>query len=212
MANIETISLTEKYREHCEDRVDVICAGQRSVIVVADGAGGSGAGDLAAVTVVHEVRTHFETIHSADDWADLLRQTDNRIGLGETTAVVVDIRPYGIAGASVGDSQAWIIDDGEITDLTQHQRRKPLLGSGECQPVGFTHSALVGVLLVATDGLFDYAKSAQIARLVERSEFFELTRRCVELVRLPSGELWDDVGIVTARNKSVRRPRIRYGI
>ena len=117
MSLIESISATEKYRERCEDRVDVIDEDQRTVIVVADGAGGTSSGDLAAESVVSFVKSNYESVHSANDWVNLLRQVDRQMGAGESTAVVVDIRPYGIAGASVGDSQAWIFNDG-ITDLT----------------------------------------------------------------------------------------------
>ena len=124
MAQIETISATSKYRQRCEDRVEIIHTDQRTIIVVADGAGGTGAGDIAAESVVREIKSNYETTHSASEWANLLRQIDEQIGVGETTAIALDIRPYGIAGASVGDSQAWIIDDGEIVDLTTNQIRK----------------------------------------------------------------------------------------
>ena len=212
MSQIETTSAIKKYRERCEDRVDVIHADQRTVIVVADGAGGTGSGDLAAESVVREVQSNYSTIHSANDWADFLRQLDKQISHGESTAVVVDVRPFGIAGASVGDSCAWIINDGKIADLTVNQIRKPLLGSGICQPVGFTHSPLVGLLITATDGFFDYAKRDEITRLVGQTEFFEISRKCIELVQLPSGDLWDDVGIVVGRNKPQQRTRTRYQI
>ncbi len=212
MSLIESTLTTQKYRQRCEDRVDVIHGEKRSVIVVADGAGGVGSGDLAAESVVREVRANFESIHSADEWVDLLRQIDRQIGAGESTAVVVDIRPYGIAGASVGDSQAWIVDDTEIIDLTRDQTRKPLIGSGVAQPVGFSFPPLNGLLIAATDGLFDYAKRDDIARMVGQSEFYEIARKCVELVRLPSGEMWDDVGIVVSRNKPQHPTRTKYEI
>ena len=212
MSQIETTSATKEYRERCEDRVDVFHADQRTVIVVADGAGGTGSGDLAADFVVREVQSNFTTIHSANEWADFLRQTDKQISLGESTAVVVDVRPFGIAGASVGDSCAWIINDGKITDLTANQIRKPLLGSGMSQPVGFTHTSLAGLLIAATDGFFDYAKRDEITRLVGQTEFYEISRKCIELVQFPSGDMWDDVGIVVGRNKPRQTTRTKYEI
>jgi hypothetical protein len=119
MPNVETITAIESYRGRCEDRVAVFNAVERTVIVVADGAGGAGSGDIAAESVVREIETEFPRIHSADQWAETLRQIDCRISPGESTAVIVDIRPYGIAGASVGDTEAWIINDGQIFDLTK---------------------------------------------------------------------------------------------
>ena len=212
MSQIEATTATKKYRGRCEDRVDVFHAEQRTVIVVADGAGGTGSGDLAAESVVREVQSNYSTIHSANEWVAFLCQVDKQISIGESTAVVVDVRPFGIAGASVGDSCAWIINDGKIADLTVNQIRKPLLGSGICQPVGFTHAPLVGLLIAATDGFFDYAKRDEIARLVGQADFYEISRKCIELVQLPSGDMWDDVGIVVGRNKPQQRTRTKYEI
>ncbi|MFO0817997.1 MAG: PP2C family serine/threonine-protein phosphatase [Pirellulales bacterium] len=180
--------------------------------MVADGAGGVGYGDLAAESVIREVKSSFPAIHSADQWADLLRQIDHGISIGESTAVVIDIRPYGIAGASVGDSCAWIINYSQVDDLTRNQNRKPRLGSGNASPVSFTHAPLNGVLLVATDGFFDYAKRDAITPIIAQSNFYTIPNRCLEMVRLPSGDLWDDVGIVAARNPPQHRSRKRYSI
>ena len=115
MPHVETLTAIESYRERCEDRVAVFTADERTVIVVADGAGGVGSGDIAAEFVLREIETELHRIHSTDQWAETLRQIDCRIISGESTAVVVDVRPYGIAGASVGDSEAWVIKDGPLT-------------------------------------------------------------------------------------------------
>ncbi len=124
MPNIDTFTTTESSRERCEERVAVMSQDERTVIVVADGAGGVGSGDLAAESVIREIQSQYSTIHSADQWVELLRQIDLRIAMGESTAVVVDVRPYGIAGASIGDSRAWIINQHQIVDLTRNQNRK----------------------------------------------------------------------------------------
>lgn len=212
MPHVETVAATAAYRDRCEDRVAVFNADQRTVIVVADGAGGVGSGDVAADAVIREIGAEYPHVHSADQWAETLRQIDSRIGSGESTVVVVDLRPYGIAGASVGDSRAWIFDHGSIIDLTQSQNRKPLLGSGTASPVAFMHSPLAGLLLVATDGFWDYAKRDALAPMITVADFYALPRRCIELVRLPSGQLWDDIGIVAARNMPRQRTRKRYSI
>ena len=88
MSQIETTSAIEKYGERCEDRVDVIHDDQRTAIVVADGAG-IGSGNVAADSVVRAVKSNYKTLHSANDWANFLVQTDKQIGPGESTAVVV---------------------------------------------------------------------------------------------------------------------------
>jgi serine/threonine protein phosphatase PrpC len=202
--------LTERYRDHCEDRVNVIHEDERTVIVVADGAGGVGSGDLAAETVIREVENDFRRITSENDWETELRQIDCRIGVGESTGVVVvDLRPDGIVGASVGDSQAWIVHAGELLDLTASQIRKPLLGTGEAKPKGFVSGPLVGVLIVATDGFYNYVKRDQLAAMIPHAEFVEIPRKCVEMA---SGDLWDDIGIACCRVPRPRRARKRYTI
>ena len=160
--------------------------------------------------MVREITANYSSIHSADDWVAQLRQIDTRISAGESTVVVVDIRPYGIASASVGDSQAWIISDGQIVDLTSNQIRKPLLGSGSAEPVAFTHAPLNGLMLIATDGFYDYAKRDEVLSIVSESNYYEISRKCIDLVRLPTGELWDDIGIVVARVKPQSRKREKY--
>ncbi len=74
MTRIETVFATEKYRSRCEDRVAVFCDEDRTVIVVADGAGGTGFGDVAAETVVREIESEQHHVHSADQWSDALNQ------------------------------------------------------------------------------------------------------------------------------------------
>ena len=53
-----------------------------------------------------------------------------------------------------------------IVDVTQHQRRKPLLGSGVSQATGFGPFALNERILVASDGLLKYAPRDLIRRAV----------------------------------------------
>lgn len=212
MSRIETVSTIEKYRRRCEDRIAVLDTNDRTVIVIADGAGGTGAGDVAAETVVQEVTNAFKEIHSADEWSTLLKQIDFRISDGESTAVVIDIRPYGLAGSSVGDSRCWMISRGTITDFTKHQSRKPLLGSGNATPTSFTHATFDGILLAGTDGFFDYVKRDSIPPFIAQSDFYTIPRLCVEMVRLPSGDLWDDIAIIAARIKPKQSKRKRYSI
>ena len=99
-----------------------------------------------------------------------------------------------------------------MTDLTRTQIRKPLLGSQASKPKPFWHGPLNGVLLVGSDGFFDYAERDQITPLIGRTDFFEIPRACVDMVRLPSGELRDDTAIVACRVRRTRPSRKRYSI
>lgn len=212
LATFETAQLTAAYRDRCEDRACVIDAVDRTVIVVADGAGGIGSGDVVAECVLREIRSGYSRISTTDEWAAELRQIDCRINVGESTAVVVDLRAGGIRGASVGDSQAWIIRDGSIHNLTIHQKRKPLLGSGESCPVGFSHPPLNGILIVASDGFCNYVKREKLPAVIAQTDFFAIPRTCVEMVRLPSGDLWDDIAVVACRARPPHHTRNRYAL
>ena len=198
----ETASTTEAWQSVCQDRVAVFAGSDRTVIVVADGGGGTGSGDQASKAVVEEVQRAVPTTDTLEARRGA-RQIDYRVGCGESTAVVVDLRIDRILGASVGDSQAWIVKGEDITDLTMHQQRKPLLGSAEVVPIGFSHGKLDGLLIVATDGFCKYVNRAEMVKVLPYEDFAVLPRSLVKLVRLRSGALNDDVGIVVCRR---RRP------
>lgn len=212
MATFETAQATQAQQSKCDDRLFVAYLEDRVVIAVADGAGGTGSGGAAAEAVVRAVRDQAAHCSTEADCVRLLAQLDHQISPGETTAVVVDITTEHITGASVGDSSAWILHDGNITDLTSRQVRKPLLGSGNAQVTGFTSETLQGVLLVATDGLFNYAKPDLIQQSVYQTDFYAIPRTLIDLARLPSGTFSDDIGIVACRRTPVRRPRQKYVI
>jgi hypothetical protein len=212
MHGFETTSITVAYQRRCEDRVKVLEFDDGVGIVVADGAGGTGAGAQAAETVLREVEASASLEHSATSWCNILRQTDYRVGLGESTCVVAAWSSKGIAGASVGDSKAWLLENDDLNDLTSSQIRKPLLGSGEAQPVGFSHPSSQGLLLVSTDGFCNYVRRETLLREILWIDFAVLAHKLVEMVRLPSGELWDDIGIVACRPRRPVRSRTRYEI
>jgi hypothetical protein len=211
MSPFETTSITVPYRAHCEDRVAILEHDDRLVIVVADGAGGSGGGEEAAETVVREVSIAASEAHDSESWCSVLRQIDFRIPCGESTCVVVELVDGHIQGASVGDSQAWLIRDGELLDVTRDRIRKPLLGSTRSEPVGFSQEFSRGWLIVSTDGFCNYVKREAFLQQILWLDFAVLARRLVEMVRLPSGELWDDVGIVACRKRQAIR-RKRYSL
>jgi hypothetical protein len=166
----ETTSITVPYRHRCEDRVKVIDFDDGVVIVVADGAGGTGAGGEAADTVIREIKAVASLEHDPAAWCDILRKTDHRIADGQSTGVAVAWSPRGIVGASVGDG---------------------------------SHPPSQGLLLVGTDGFCNYVGRETLLKEILGIDFAVLARRLVEMVRLPSGELWDDIGIVACRP---RRP------
>jgi serine/threonine protein phosphatase PrpC len=177
-------------------------------VVVADGAGGLAGGARAAerlVALVQEAAgaTGFAA-RRPEAWAEVLARADLAVeadpAAGETTAVAV---------AVAGDSLGWRElrglrhlgrpTEGGVDDLTAQQRRKPRLGSGGARPISFTRPGLTGTLLVATDGLFNYALPENIAAAAIGEDLDAAARALVQLVRLAGGGLQDDVGVVLVR-------------
>ncbi len=185
--------------------------GDEIVVVLADGAGGTGGGAEAAEHLIEATRERIREGRS--DWSDLgtlLLEADRFLaarGVGETTAVVAVVGRSGVRGASVGDSEAWLVRADGWEDLTQGQVRKPLLGSGRAIPVSFGLAVLDGTLVVASDGLFKYARADVVCEAARRSATDAVAPALVERVRLPSGALPDDIAIVVCRPTGSARSR-----
>ena len=189
-------------RADSEDRAEVFANGDALVVVVADGAGGIGGGAAAADALLAAVRSAAldpsTSVLDAALWSRIFRETDAELAAamsGETTAVVVVIHAAGLLGVSVGDSEAWVVTDRGVDDLTAGQSRRRL-GSGRAAPVAFDRTSVDGVLVVATDGLFQYAPRDTIAGAVRGPLPEEACRHLVASVKLRSGGLQDDVGVV----------------
>src|SRR5690348_13866330 len=102
MLSFETTAVTVAARQRCEDRVGVVDLDGGVVIVVADGAGGTGAGAQAADAAVREVTAAAALGRDAAGWCEVLRQTDFRVGAGESTCVVVAWSAGGVVGRRPG--------------------------------------------------------------------------------------------------------------
>lgn len=181
-----------------QDRVAIYPAGGGVVIVLADGAGGTGNGARAAQAIVDAIAQ----VPWDAGWVDVLEAIDVEPGLhgGEATAVVVHMTETDLRGASAGDSGAWWITADAVVDLTAAQIRKPLVGAG-AMPVAIHLASLgAGTLLVASDGLLRYASEHAIAQTARGEDLARATQDLVELVRLPTGGLQDDVSIVLCRS------------
>jgi len=198
---MKPILLTAAGNPENQDRGLIVHDGPRTVLCVADGAGGRSGGMEAAKMAVELVQQNASRMSNADLCADALRKVDAAIAndsiAGETTCALAIVTLNEIFGASVGDSGIWLIPRvGSHTELTQAQQRKPFIGSGSAWPVPFQCSRQVGALLLATDGLLKYASPESIIRT--RAEYpVELAaQRLIELVRYASGALPDDVTLI----------------
>jgi serine/threonine protein phosphatase PrpC len=182
-----------------QDRAIAIPIAGGYLVAVADGAGGTGGGAVAAERLIAFISRLTEEAASTD-WFDALCAFDDELSArslsGQTTGIVAFISNERVIGASVGDSSAWLISpSGETTDLTARQRRKPLLGSGEALPVQFEAERLGNRVLLGSDGLFKYAPVDRICALATRGTAAEAANALANCVRLPSGAFHDDVAV-----------------
>jgi serine/threonine protein phosphatase PrpC len=183
-----------------QDRAIAIPAAGGYLVCVADGAGGTGNGAVAAERLIAFVTKLSQEAASADYFAALCAFDDelstHALG-GQTTGIIAFIDSERVRGASVGDSLAWLISlSGGMTDMTARQRRRPLLGSGEALPVQFEEERRGDRVLLASDGLFKYALVDQICTLATRGAVAASASALANCVRLPSGALPDDVAVV----------------
>ena len=108
------------------------------------------------------------------------------------------VRAGQLFGASVCDSGVWVLTSETIFDLTEKQRRKPLLGSGQADPVGFGPLYFNDRVVVASDGLLKYAtRDTFMAVGLRRSPDLSVEADAlIDGARLPSGDLHDDLALV----------------
>ena len=182
------------------------------IIAVADGAGGTSGGRAASETLVLGIMHAALSLSSTtgpSGWEALLRSFDASLradaSAGETTAVALCVDSSTIVGASVGDSEAWMVNGDEVVSLTEGQQRKPLLGSGSAAPVGFGPVPLEGRLVVGSDGLFKYCQRRRLLLEAMRSPLGVAATALVNAVRLPSGNLQDDIALVLCERRMDHR-------
>jgi len=206
---LETYHITLPASAKGEDRVDILRLDCGVVMVVADGVGGRPGGGEAATLLVENVVNYFVTAdYDMDDLAltRLLTEMDQALAddenAGETTAVVAVVTDDGITGASVGDSDAYLILPTSEYKLT-YGRRKPYLGYGAAYPEPFNAELRDGTLLLASDGLWKYADLDKICAIVRSPDLSleEIARHLVDAARIPNGSLWDDVAIALCRER-----------
>jgi PPM family protein phosphatase len=185
-----------------DDRAGAFIRPEGYVLVLADGAGGTFGGAAAADPVLDSAPAFSSG--SVADCARFLENLDRRLeNVGQTTAVVAVVSGGTVYGASVGDSGAWLIDAGGITDFTEHQEPKPVLGSGNARPIGFGPIPCVGRIVMATDGLFKYVPHESIRDIVSGLPLADSPAALVAAARLSSGTLQDDIAIIVAEPKGI---------
>ena len=186
-----------------QDRVATAANEKGFIIVLADGAGGFGDGALVAQFIVDKAIEAFNEriLVGSSECASFLAKLDQLLiaqgEQGESTAVILVVESNSILGASVGDSGALLIRHNKsVIELTDHQHRKPLMGTGRANPIAFGEVFLEGTILVASDGLLKYTSLEAIKSIVTTNAIDDIANRLVDLVRLRNNVLSDDTTVV----------------
>jgi serine/threonine protein phosphatase PrpC len=171
-------------------------------IVLADGVGGQSGGLQAAQKAVDE------WLQSGYAPELALAETDSLLSRhpsgGLTTAIYLRLSAEELIGASVGDSKCWFQEaNARWTELTEHQRLRPFLGSGEAIPIPFSRvTRPSGRLILCSDGLWRQTALDRIFELAAREDADEL----LLAPRLPVSKSYsDDVSFVLVGWDSSRR-------
>lgn len=183
-----------------EDRIATMVLSDRTVIMVADGCGGTAMGVDAAIFACNALEK-ARTNAMPDVWSEWLMKLDRAMfesgSCGLAAVVVLEVRQDGtISGASVGDCEAWVFGAGAPVSLTDNQIRKPLIGGGDAMPVDFGAHLSKRTIVIGSDGLWKYANRQRIAEAAARRPLETAASALVNCVRLRSGALQDDVAIV----------------
>lgn len=205
--NFQIASRSVSNKRENEDRIVVLPFDDLVVFGVFDGVGGRAGGAQAAELGVQTVKRHASPMRDArkaHTWAQLLGFVDEALeadaDAGETTGVLVAAGEGWVSGASVGDSEAWLIHRSKVEVLTRNG--KPYLGYGGALAHPF-EAKWNGVLLLASDGLTKYAALETIAQIVGAGDDLETAvDALIEATRYPSGDLPDDVSVILCRNET----------
>lgn len=181
---------------------DVLFVGHCGPIVwfaLADGVGGQAGGREAAELVCGGLsRLMGSTMPDPFALQELLMDLDGDLfadpAAGLTTAIVGAIGSGVLVGASVGDSELWLLQSDHHEVVTRHQYRRPMLGSGVSMPIVFESQISAGMaVLIGTDGLFASATPAAILQATRHAELD------VVLVELQALQAHDDMAIIVVR-------------
>jgi serine/threonine protein phosphatase PrpC len=206
------------------------------LLVVSDGMGGEKAGEVASALVIDALREHLEGDSAEDDMEALLESAalyanemvlaaakeHAKHGMGATLTAVLLHKTYACT-AQVGDSRAYVLRKGELTQITKDQTyMQVLIDKGALDPEAARRSQAKNVilqaigkadtlvvaqhrfpvrqgdrLLVCSDGLFSQVTDAEIRDVLAGDELLdEAGEQLVELANERGGK--DNVTVVVA--------------
>lgn len=201
-----------------------------ALAIVCDGMGGASAGDIASKTAVEIMSQYILNSYNPSLTSDdIIRLVDNAItsanlevytlsqkdeqlrGMG-TTVVVAVVKETQAVICNIGDSRAYLINDGLVQITRDHSVVQSLVEIGKLSPeearvhpeknvitraLGveenvFSDSYCIDIcendkLLLCTDGLSNYAEPDSILRIVNDNAFDKIADLLVEKANLGGG-------------------------
>jgi len=193
---------------------------ERGLYVLADGMGGAKAGERAsrlAVDTVAEIvhaapqlnsQVLLTAVEEANRRVITAAQSDPELeGMGTTLVAALDLQE-GLAIASVGDSRAYVLDDGGLRVITDDQtwvnevgrplgldeeslRNHPMrhvltMAIGASAPLTVNYYCVLlqlgTMVLLCSDGLHGVLELAQIEQILTRGRTARLEESCSELI------------------------------
>ena len=231
MTKLRTVSRSDigRVRDNNEDAV----VSSNRLAAVADGMGGHPGGEVASAVAIALMRAAF-TGRSLDELQAAVRAANRAIwdrasesadleGMGTTVCAAGLIEDGSLAVVNVGDSRAYVLRNGSLTQLTHdHSVTAEAVGRGEMSeqealdhPYRHVLTRAVGVapdveldstghlvvegdrLLVCTDGLFNEVPNEEIASMMAAPEDIQATANgLVELALSRGGR--DNISVVVA--------------
>ncbi|MGN0164391.1 MAG: Stp1/IreP family PP2C-type Ser/Thr phosphatase [Candidatus Ornithomonoglobus sp.] len=228
---MKTAALTDvgKVRKINEDSMYVFTSDEYSYAIVADGMGGHRAGEVASAMAVDAITgyiaEHMQTELDRFQTMEVMRQAflaansaiydyscenDSVMGMGTTTTMCM-VRDGFVIYAHVGDSRAYMIDDGIVQITRDHSFVQELVKLGQLTPEEAKHhprrnyitramgvEAFVRVdtgvkpyngekLLLCSDGLFGEIEDSELFDEVKNNSADTAVKRLIELANERGG-------------------------
>lgn len=202
--NLPIATLVEQAQLHGADRIKILEKEDYTALLLADGAGGMSGAQEAAEYIIQSLEKQYEGMSKVphiDTLEPNLRNLDRALQreqyAGNTTCVLIFITEQEVYGVSVGDSRCWLYTDLFQLELTAHQYKQPVLGTGNAVPVAFGPFEKNGTLLIGSDGVFDYLKKSVIDSIIEGdSDLAEKPKLILQATKETNSRLMDDISIV----------------
>jgi serine/threonine protein phosphatase PrpC len=195
----------EQSSQNGADNLSIFYGEERVLICLADGAGGTSGAKEASTMIMQwfeenqKLLENSITIESLEEQVNLLDKMMYKTkSVGESTFVMVLITDTQIMGVSVGDSKCWMFGKDFDHELSLMQYRKPLLGSGEAQAIGFCME-MMGSIVIGSDGLFDYTSIEKIKYEIQDKN--TTAKNLAMLAKEATGGLQDDISVVLVKEK-----------